>query len=384
MKKLRVGLVCPYDITRGGGVQEHVMAQRDELVKRGHKVLILTPRPRKFSGEIDGVEFIGRSAKFNLPVGTTLEMGGTLSSEDMSDRLKALSLDIIHVHEPEIPFIGGQVLRDSPVPTLATFHGTNPDSPMGRTINRFRGTYGRSIFPYIDYATAVSEPPAQFLKSQLEDAEVDIKLDIVPNGIELMKYGSARSRKSGLVDPDSPHIVYVGRLEKRKGVKFLVQAFADAQRVITGARLTLVGDGPLRQNLEDMVDELNCKNVTFEGFVPDARKIELLTTCDIYCSPAVFGESFGIVLLEAMAAGAVILAGNNPGYSSVMTGFGRLSLVNPYDTESFTTQLLTLIQEPDLRNMLRKWSDEYVEQFDYSKIVDRYEGIYKKLLASKG
>jgi phosphatidyl-myo-inositol alpha-mannosyltransferase len=380
MNRLRVGLVCPYDITRGGGVQEHVMAQRDELVKRGHEVLILTPRPRKLEGELDGVEFIGRSAKLHLPVGTSQEWGGTMSSEDMSDRLEALKLDIIHVHEPEIPFLGGQVLRDSPVPTLATFHGIQPDSPIGRAINRFRGTYGRSIFPYINHATVVSEPPARFLRSQFEEAGISVDVDLVPNGIELAKYGKARTRKSGLVDPNSPHIVYVGRLEKRKGVKFLVQAFADAQKVIPDIRLTLVGDGPLRQKLEEMVDELECRNVTFEGFVPDARKIELLTTCDIYCSSAIYGESFGIVLLEAMAAGAVILAGNNPGYASVMTGLGRLSLVNPYDTESFTDKLLSLVQEPELRKMLRKWSDVYVEQFDYEKIVDRYEGIYEKLL----
>ena len=376
MKKLRIGLVCPYDITRGGGVQEHVMAQRDELVKRGHTVIILTPRPRKFEGEIDGVEFIGRSAKFNLPVGTTLEMGGTLSNEDMNDRLTAYKFDIIHVHEPEVPFLGGQVLRDAPVPTLTTFHAIHHDSPMGRTINAFRGNYNRSIFPYIDYATTVSEPPASYLRTQ----GLEVAVEIVPNGIDLKKYSGSRGRSGQINDPKSPHIVYVGRLERRKGAKFLIQSVAEIQKTIPGLRLTLVGDGPLRSNLEDLVQEMEVKNVVFEGFVPEERKIELLSTCDIYCSPAIFGESFGIVLLEAMAAGAVIVAGNNPGYSSVMTGLGRLSLVNPYDIEAFADRLKTLVEEPKLRKLLRDWGDEYVEQFDYSKIVDRYESIYAKLL----
>ena len=104
---------------------------------------------------------------------------------------------------------------------------------------------------------------------------------------------------------------------------------------------------------------------------------------DVYCSPAIYGESFGIVLLEAMAAGAVIVAGNNPGYSGVLTGKGKLSLVNPKNIEDFAQRLELLLFDEDMRDLMHEWSREYVKQFDFPKIVDQYERMYKKAIAIK-
>ena len=104
---------------------------------------------------------------------------------------------------------------------------------------------------------------------------------------------------------------------------------------------------------------------------------------DIYCSPAIYGESFGIVLLEAMASGAVIVAGNNPGYESVLTGKGKLCLVNPKNTDDFAQRLELLLFDEDMRSLLQLWSREYVKQFDFTKIVDQYEIVYKKAIAIK-
>jgi len=121
--------------------------------------------------------------------------------------------------------------------------------------------------------------------------------------------------------------------------------------------------------------------VHFLGFIDEAQKKELLHTSDLFCSPAIFGESFGIVLLEAMASGLVTVAGDNPGYESVMQGLGKLSLINPKDTSLFAHRLQLLLFDEDLRALWKKWAKDYVRQFDYPKVVDRYEAVYETVLS---
>jgi phosphatidylinositol alpha-mannosyltransferase len=151
----------------------------------------------------------------------------------------------------------------------------------------------------------------------------------------------------------------------------------------SGVTLTIAGDGGLRESLEARVEKYAIPDVTFLGFVSDKEKVRLMQQADIYCSPAIYGESFGIVLLEAMAAGAVIVAGNNPGYSGVLTGKGKLSLVNPKNIDDFAQRLELLLFDEDMRDLMLEWSREYVKQFDFPKIVDQYERMYKKAITIK-
>jgi len=143
----------------------------------------------------------------------------------------------------------------------------------------------------------------------------------------------------------------------------------------------LAGDGVDREKLEAEVEELGLQHVEFLGYVDEATKKELLHTSDLFCSPAIFGESFGIVLLEAMASGLVTVAGDNPGYSSVMQGLGKLSLINPKDSSLFAHRLQLLLLDEDLRALWQKWAKDYVRQFDYPKVVNRYEAVYETALA---
>ena len=125
---------------------------------------------------------------------------------------------------------------------------------------------------------------------------------------------------------------------------------------------------------------MGLQHVEFLGYIDEDTKKRLLHTADVFCSPALFGESFGIVLLEAMASGLVTVAGDNPGYESVMQGLGKLSLINPKDTSVFAHRLQLLLFDEDLRSLWRKWAKDYVRQFDYPKIVDKYEATYKAAL----
>ncbi len=130
-----------------------------------------------------------------------------------------------------------------------------------------------------------------------------------------------------------------------------------------------------------LAEDLKLPNVSFLGFVSEELKLELLAEADIFCSPAIFGESFGIVLLEAMATGTVCVAGNNSGYIDVMQELGAMSIVNPQDAEEFARRLDLLLHQKDLRALWQKWATQYVKQFSYARIVDRYEELYREAIA---
>jgi phosphatidylinositol alpha-mannosyltransferase len=133
-----------------------------------------------------------------------------------------------------------------------------------------------------------------------------------------------------------------------------------------------------------LVQTLELSDVRFLGYITDEQKIEYLRTADLFCSPALYGESFGVVLLEAMATGIVTVAGNNPGYASTMRGLGSVSIVDPKDNEEFARRLELLLQENELRKLWRNWAKEEVEQYNFTHVVSQYEELYEEGLIKRG
>ena len=365
---MKIGLVCPYNIAKGGGVQEIVLATRAELVKRGHNVKIITPLPRlgKIPKDPD-VIFIGTSTDFKSPTHTHVQVSASAGVSKIESMLAEENFDILHFHEPWIPMLSLQILQRSNAVNIATFHAKIPETLMSRTITRVVTPYLRSVLKYLDEMTAVSDSAAEYVTSL-----TDIPVTIIPNGIDLSKYKFSPDKKTS----DTKTILYIGRLEKRKGVKFLLQAYQLLSQDDDNLRLIIGGDGPDRKKLELLADELKLKNVSFLGYVSEEVKLDLLIQADVFCSPAIFGESFGIVLLEAMATGVVASAGNNSGYNDLMQGVGALSITNPQDTSEFARQLKLLLNEPDIRKLWRTWAKSYVKQFSYPRVVDMYEELY--------
>jgi len=365
---MKIGLVCPYNIAKGGGVQEIVLATRAELVKRGHNVKIITPLPRQGKIPKDpDVIFIGTSTDFKSPTHTHVQVSASAGVSKIESMLAEENFDILHFHEPWIPMLSLQILQRSNAVNIATFHAKIPETLMSRTITRVVTPYLRSVLKYLDEMTAVSDSAAEYVTSL-----TDIPVTIIPNGIDLSKYKFSPDKKTS----DTKTILYIGRLEKRKGVKFLLQAYQLLSQDDDNLRLIIGGDGPDRKKLELLADELKLKNVSFLGYVSEEVKLDLLIQADVFCSPAIFGESFGIVLLEAMATGVVASAGNNSGYNDLMQGVGALSITNPQDTSEFARQLKLLLNEPDIRKLWRTWAKSYVKQFSYPRVVDMYEELY--------
>lgn len=163
-------------------------------------------------------------------------------------------------------------------------------------------------------------------------------------------------------------------------MKYLLRAFNELAKRRKDVQLLIAGNGPDGQKLHDLVEDENIPRVTFLGYISDKEKIHMLHKSDLFCSPALYGESFGIVLLEAMAVGCPIVAGDNIGYQTTMKGTGAISLVNPRDTIDFARRLELMLFDEGLRDLWHKWADPYVKQFDYPKIIDQYLDVYEQAI----
>lgn len=373
---MKVGIVCPYNYFRPGGVQECIRELAKEFEARGHTVRVIVPQPKIVPKNIDkNVLMIGGSTELNTPFATKADVGMSISNEKIDQLFRTEKFDILHVHEPGIPLLGAQLLGRSNTVNVATMHATLPGGVVSKSFEKLMTPFAKYIAPRLHAITAVSVVSMQTALAYVPDADVDI----VPNGINLSTY-LPKQQISKKGRSKNKTILYIGRLEKRKGVRYLLDAYALLRKSQTNVSLVIAGDGKLRAGLEARVKKYAIPDVSFIGFVSEQKKIELLQAADIYCSPALYGESFGIVLLEAMAAGAVVVCGNNPGYASVMKDRGRLSLVDPLSTAEFTRRLDMMLHDEEVRELWLSWAKDYVQQFDYHKVVDQYIAVYKKAI----
>jgi len=371
---MRIGITCPHNIFVGGGVGEVVKALQKGLEKKGHYVRILTPKPRDYEGDIPKeIITLGMSVKTKAFALTAWQWSGSVDNSEVDEVLEREQFDVLHFHEPWIPFWSQQLVQRSHAVNIATLHAASFDNMGSKSVKNVVTPYTKSMIKYFDEFTAVSEAATSYFRT-LSDRPVQI----IPNGIDLKRYSKRPS--TAVRHPKIKTVFYVGRLEDRKGVKFLLRAYNELSAKHKDVQLLIAGSGPDENKLREYVAELEIPRVTFLGFITDEEKIHQMHRADVFCSPARYGESFGIVLLEAMAAGTPTVAGDNSGYVSTMRDLGAISLVNPQDTIDFARRLELLIFNDELRKIWQKWAKNYVKQFDYKHVVDMYEDCYKKAL----
>ena len=366
---MKIGIVCPYNVFKGGGVQEYVLGLRDGLTAAGHQAWIITPQPRDYKGpKIPGILMLGGSTPIRA-FHTYSQVSASVDIDKLEEALKVYKFDILHFHEPWVPMLSRQILTRSASINIGTFHAAMSERRTSRTLERVITPYTKSLLKHLDILTAVSPVATNYVKSLTAR-----KIYIIPNGINIEKYKPAKAHKS---ESSQKTIFYIGRLEKRKAVDQLLRAFEMIQKYDSGYKLKVAGDGPQRLELIELSKELKLKNVEFLGQVEENEKIKLLQTSDVFCSPALYGESFGIVLLEAMAAGCVVVAGANAGYESVLSGTGQTSLVNPKDTKEFARKLMIMASNQAIRKVWLEWAEDEVKQYSYDNIVSKYLMLYK-------
>lgn len=373
---MRIGLVCPYNFFRPGGVQICISELAEELTARGHYVRIIAPNSRQVPKDLaSNIILLGNSTELNTPFHTKADLGMSISTEKIDTLLAQEKFDVLHVHEPGIPVLGVQLLARSKTANVGTMHATLPEGMVSKSFEKIMTPFAKYIEPRLHAITAVSEVAKNIAKGYAPDAEIVV----VPNGIRLDKYRNTHAKKESPIKT----ILFIGRLERRKGARYLVEAFAELHKKHKNIRLVIVGDGRHRSRLETQIERLKVADVEFKGFVTETEKLRLLADADLFVSPALYGESFGIVLLEAMASSCVTVAGNNPGYHSVMTGLGQLSIVDPKSLEAFVQRLELMLFQADLRRLWKTWASGYVKQFDYSLVADQYEKVYRKAIKVK-
>lgn len=375
--QLRIGLVSPYFVHRHGGVMTLLRALKVQLEANGHIVKLIAPRPRDKAAQKQvppDTILIGRSAEINFkaPFHTTHPVAATFGDE-LDEMLEAEQFDIINVHEPWMPMLPNQIVARANCPVVGTLHARWPRSFVNKTIEKARTPYVRSTIKKLDAITAVSTEAAKNAFEAYKHADVAI----IPNAIDL---DSVKKMLVKSKPQKRPIILFLNRLEKRKGPMHLLRAYRQLVERGVDCQLVIAGSGPLEDQLRDYVMRYSLPNVKFEGYVSEAKKYKLLSKASVYTSPAPYGESFGIVLIEAMAAGTPIVAGDNDGYRTVLTGTGKMGLVTPKDSQQYADRLELMMFDQRSRQAFLDWEKAEIGQYDFEVIAWQYLEVYLRTL----
>jgi phosphatidylinositol alpha-mannosyltransferase len=282
--------------------------------------------------------------------------------------------DIIHIHEPSCPLLPWIVLRLSHSINVATFHSYYEHS-VGYWVGR---PFLNRLFDRLDGRIAVSEPALRCITRYFPS-----HYRLIPHGIDLEYFSSGAYPIEELCD-GKLNILFVSRLEKRKGLGYLLKAYEQVKAEFPPSRLIVVGPGNrLRRGYERKVRERKLKDVVFTGYVSSTDLPKYYRAADIFCAPAVGKESFGITLLEAMAAHKPIIASNIEGYSNVVTHGVEGLLVPPKDEEALAQALFSLFSDQALRHQMGVNGGIKAEAHSWGGIAQKIIDYYLELLQGK-
>ncbi len=373
---MKIGLVCPYIYPDPGGVAQHVGYLYENLRLRGHDVRIITAShgPQR-SSEGDVIRLgVGFSVPTNGSVGTL-----TFSPRYLSQIRAMLArerFDVLHFHEPFVPTLSLFLLRESTSVNVATFHAYAGFSPSYEFGKRFLQGHARRLHGRIAVSAAARHFIDRFFPGDYK---------VIPNGVDLPRF--ERAVPVARWQDGTRNLLFVGRHEPRKGLIELLKAYRLLRKTGCDCRLLVVGSGPQEREARRYVATRRLAGVEFLGRVTDAEKAQLFRTADVFVSPATGGESFGIVLLEAMAAGAPIVASDIHGYKGVVRRGREGLLVPPRQPKPLAAAIATLLNDEPLRQGMSLAGRRRAEEFSWPRVtakVDDYYGFVIRRLAAGG
>ncbi len=372
---MKIGLVTPYVYPIPGGVNEHVRFLYENLRLRGHDVRIITSShglQRSSEGDVIRIGK-GFSMPSNGSVGTI-----TVSPRYVSQVKRVLEqerFDLLHFHEPFVPFLSLVVLRQSTSVNIATFHAYAGFSPAMELGSKTLKGYAARLHGRIAVSAAARHFVDRFFPGDYK---------VIPNGVNTGRF--RRAVPIARWQDGTPNVLFVGRLEDRKGLPHLLKAFRLIRKSGLEARLLVVGSGPQEREARRYVMTRGLQNVEFLGRVSDDEKAQLFRTADVFVSPATGRESFGIVLLEAMAAGAPIVCSDIHGYKGVVQRGRQAILVPPRDSKALAAGITELLTDRELRARLGASGQARAEQFSWERVtakVEEYYGFVIRRLAAQ-
>jgi phosphatidylinositol alpha-mannosyltransferase len=373
---MKIALVSPYDFAYPGGVVNHISALEQYFTKMGHEVKIIAPASKAVPDFGDRFIPIGKPR----PIPVSGSIARITISLRLASRIKEVlakeKFDIIHLHEPFMPMLCSAVLRFSDnAANIGTFHACHGSQGygVGRPIStmmlkrRRRKLVGK---------IAVSKPAMDFARKHIPGY-----YNIIPNGIDVEHFSPDVSPIDEFCD-GKLNILFVGRLEKRKGLNYLLEAYKQVKQEMPNSRLIVVGPGTrLRSKYEKQVRRSNLQDVVFVGYASYDELPRYYKTADIYCSPATGRESFGIVLLEAMAIGKPVVASNIEGYANVVTHGVDGLLVPPKDPRMLAQALISLMSDASLQQQMGANGILKAKRYSWENIAQRILNYYMRLLS---
>lgn len=373
---MKIGLVSPYDLAAPGGVNNHVQHLSEHFLAMGHDVRIIAP-----SSRLNG---IGPNA---IVLGTprSIPAGGSVARMSLSPRLagpvrrilKEEDFDVVHVHEPLVSFLPIAFLRFSDAVNVGTFHAAREG---GARLYAYTKRLLMPGFRHLDGKIAVSQAAASLIQKHFPGY-----YNIIPNGVEVERFAAPQPPLPEL-DDGMVNILFVGRLEKRKGLRYLLRAFERVKAKRPDTRLIVAGayDDRQRRGYERWVKESGLRDVEFVGYISDELLPRYQHSAHIFCAPNTGNESQGIILLEAMAAGRPVVASNIDGFAGVITHGVEGLLVLPQDSDALGEALLELVEDPEMRREMGAKGSERAQHFSWDRVSQRVLSYYERLAFEKG
>lgn len=349
---MKIALVCPYDLDRPGGVRSHIVGLGLALRERGHRVEVIGPNP---DGEIEGLPLVGCGRARQMAFGGT-HIDLTWAPWSQVRRVAGRGYDLMHFHtiwNPLFPFQLACVYRG---PKVATWHdAAGPNTPgWARRIMPWASGMIRKL--WLSQMIAVSPLAGLHLRPG--------SFTLIPNGLWVPPLPPEGERR---------RLLYVGRLEPRKGLPTLIGAL---ERLGDQAPpLWVAGEGHLRSELEARAARL--PGVEFLGEVSEEQKWSLLRRARVLVAPSLGGESFGIVLTEAMACGTPPLAADNPGYREVLRDRSSQLIFPVQDEERLAERIRALCEHDEEWAGLQKWGLQEWKRYDWRVLAERVEQVYR-------
>ncbi len=375
--KLRVGLVLDTSLDSDEGVPRYVIDIGQWLTSQGHEVHYLVGQTDK--RQLPNLHSLSRNIKVRFN-GTTTTIPLPTSRRKLRRFMASHPFDVLHVQTPHHPLMAQHLIRAASPDTavIGTFH-VLPYNWLSRMGNKTLGLWLKPSLKRFDRMLAVSPVAADYCRWSF-----GVRAEVLPNVVDYNLFRTAKPLQK--YDDDVATILYLGRLVPRKGCLKLLEAIALlAKRTdLPPFRVMICGSGPLKHRLERYIAENDMGDIVeLAGFVSDEDKPRYYASADIAAFPSSGGESFGIVLLEAMASGrAVVLAGDNPGYRSVMHSQQGL-LFDPSDAEQLADKIAHYLTDKAEADAMRKWGSAYSADFDVAVVGTKLLGIYESALRKR-
>ena len=371
-RRLRVGIVCPYSFDVPGGVQIHVKDLAEALMARGHTVEVLAPADED-TPVPDYLTPAGRAVPVRYNGSVARLTFGPVTAARTRRWLAAGRFDVLHLHEPVTPSLSMLALWIADGPVVATFHTSTARSRSMQVAFPLV----RPSLEKISARIAVSEDARRTLVEHLGGDAV-----VIPNGVYVDTFAGATRDPRWTGMPQAPTVAFLGRLdEPRKGLPVLLGAVRSVRARIPGVRFLVAGRGETGPQQAAELLGPDAAAVEFLGSVSEQDKANLLASVDAYVAPQTGGESFGIVLAEAMAAGSSVVASDLGAFARVLDGGTAGTLFRTGDSADLADTLVAVLRDPEGRAAREEVARRVVRRYDWSAVTDQVLAVYEMAVA---